>query len=291
MKLSFIVITYQRGALLQVCLDSIYSQRDLPTPFEVILIDNGGDAEADHPGLRLERVPENLGVAGGRNLGMTLARGDYWVFLDDDAIWAEDSCVARMVAHLDRDSQCAGVAVRSLAPDRSPIVAEYPHPNKVYLAGVGEPTEVPYFYGVGHALRASAVSQVGGYPARYFYAMEELDLSLRLIDAGWRILYDPACGVVHFHSTLGRPVIGEVYWRRNMLNKCRVAWRLLPYRYLASTALIWGAAVLLRTRSPGAVGQVLRALWQERKTLRAERHRVKPETVRHLRRIGARLLY
>lgn len=291
MKLSFIVITYQRGTLLQACLDSIYSQRDLPTPFEVILIDNGGNAEADRPGLRLARAPGNLGVAGGRNLGMTLARGDYWVFLDDDAIWADDSCVARMVAHLDRNSHCAGVAVRSLAPDRSPIVAEYPHPNKDYLAGVVGPTEVPYFYGVGHALRASAVSQVGSYPARYFYAMEELDISLRLIDAGWRILYDPACAVVHFHSTLGRPVIGEAYWRRNMLNKCRVAWRLLPYRHLASTALIWGAAVLLRTRSPRAVGHVLRALWQERKTLRAERHRVKPETVRYLRRIGARLLY
>lgn len=296
MKLSFVMVTYKRGELLQRCLDSITSQEGLPFPCEIVLVDNGGDAPVqpytnERFTLRVERSGGNLGVAGGRNLGMTLATGDYWIFLDDDAVWATPDCTARLVATLDGDPGIGGVAVRSLNRDGQPIPIEYPHPDKAFIAAQTAPTPVPHFIGVAHALRAAAVKAVGFYPERFFYSAEEVDLSLRLADSGYRIVYRPDVAVYHFRSDLGRPVQGAKYWHANALNKSRVGFRLLPFPYPLTTLAVWSAAALIKTRRPAIPLAVWRDLWRERATLRAERRPIRPETVRYLRSIGARLWY
>lgn len=296
MKLSFIVITYKRGALLQDCLDSIYAQEELPRPCEIILVDNGGDAKVRPPTdpdvhLVVERPGDNLGVAGGRNLGIELAQGEYLIFIDDDAVWHRSDDVARLLTYLDKDPRCGAVAVKSLAPNGDLIVSELPHPDKEFAQELDEPTEVPYFYGVGHALRAEAVRLAGDYPARFFYAMEEVDLSLRLVDAKYHILYAPGVAVHHYKSNLGRPVVGARYWKNNAVNKSRMAWRLLPLPYPLTIMFVWSAAVFVKTRSLSALFEVWRVLWAERELLARERAPIKPETVRYLKRIGARLLY
>jgi GT2 family glycosyltransferase len=150
---------------------------------------------------------------------------------------------------------------------------------------------VPYFYGGGHILRAEAVRKVGDYPERFFYAMEEVDLCLRLIDAGYTILYDPSVAAYHHTDQVGRSVYGDRYWKRNTLNKTRVGWRLLPQPYPWTTLAVWSMATLVKTRKPGAVWEVWYDLWKERAQLAIERKPIKPQTVSYLHRIGARLLY
>jgi glycosyltransferase involved in cell wall biosynthesis len=135
MKISFIVVTYRRGKVLQQCLDSIYSQTDLSFPFEIIVIDNGGDAEIIPPSnpqihLRVEHPEQNLWAAGGRNLGIQLAQGEFLILLDDDAAWHTESDAAQLLSHLEKDVQCGCAAGISLNPDGSPIPIELPHPNK-----------------------------------------------------------------------------------------------------------------------------------------------------------------
>ncbi len=296
MKLSFIILTYHRGAFLQQCLDSIYAQEGLPRPYEVIVVDNGGDAQAAPPSdpeirLRVEVPAENLWATGGRNLGMQLARGEYLVFIDDDAVWAAPNSVERLLRPLEQNPGCGAVAVKSLQPDGQPILIELPHPDKAYLLRQQAPVEVPYFYTMGVAIRAAALEKTGHYPQRFRIYAEELDLSLRLIDAGYTILYDPDAAVLHHKTEQGRPVFGANYWHHNALNKSRVAWRLLPFPYPLTTTFIWCAAVLVKTRQPGIVWRIWRELWEERRLLAQERKPIRRETVAYLRRIGARLLY
>ena len=121
--------------------------------------------------------------------------------------------------------------------------------------------------------------------------MEEVDLSLRLYDAGYRVVYDPAIAVIHHHAQAGRPVTGSRYWVNNARNKMRMGWRLLPIRYALSISVIWGGRVLQKTRSPRALFSVYRSLWAERKLLRRERRPIGRDTIRRLRAIGARLVY
>ncbi len=296
MKLSFVVVTYQRGVLLQQCLASIYSQQELPTPFEIIVIDNGGDAVIEPPPradveLRVERPGRNLGVTAGRNLAMALARGELFLMLDDDAEWETDRTVVRMCHLFEQEPRCAAIAARSLDPDGNLIVMEQPHPDKKHILNTHQPVEVPYFYAMGVALRAQVVAEVGGYPERFFYGMEEVDLSYRLLDAGYTILYDPAIAVHHFRSNLGRPITGIKYWKNNAVNKSRLAWRLLPLPYPLTVMLIWALAAVVRTRRPLVAFQIWREVWAERALLASERRPIKPETVAYIKRIGGRLLY
>jgi GT2 family glycosyltransferase len=296
MKLSFIILTYRRGQLLQRCLDSIYAQEGLPRPYEVIVIDNAGDANALPPPdpdihLHIERPGRNLNCAGGRNRGMELAQGDYWVFIDDDAAWHRPDDVARLIAHFDDDPACAAVALKSLSPDGEIITGELPHPDKDYLKAVTETTDTVYFYGYGHALRGGAVRQVGFYPDRFQIYMEDYDMSLSLIKAGYRILFDPTVAVFHFKSNLGRPIVGEGYWRYCAVNKSRVGWRHLPWPYPLTTAIIWTLTALVKSRRPRVVVNIWRELWADRHLLAAERQPFQPERLAYLRRIGARLLY
>ena len=296
LSISFIVITYHRGQLLNRCLESIYTQQNIPYPFEVIVIDNGKDVllpQPDNPQitLRVETPPENRGVAGGRNLGMRYAQGDYWIILDDDATWHDNFDASRLVAHLERDPNVGAVAIQILDPKGEQVEALLTHPDKKSVRDLDKPIEVPYFYGGGHILRAKAIQKVGDYPERFFYAMEEIDLCLRIIDAGYKILYDPAVAAYHHTDQTGRTVYGENYWKRNALNKSRVGWRLLPFPYPITIMLIWGLAVLIKTRRVGALWEVLRDLWRERQLLASERKPIKPQTIRYLKSIGARLLF
>ncbi len=297
MLISVIVITYHRNEFLQSTIESICAQESIPTPFELIVIDNGGDAEVALPpqagaALRIVRPERNLGVAGGRNLGMQLAQGDYLVFIDDDATWHDTHDIARFVAQFEAAPHCGCVAVKVLNPQTGETDRQMlPSPDKAALAAATEPRETPYYYGCAYAMRADAITRVGIYPERLVYGMEEIDLSLRLIDAGYTILYDPSIAVLHYAARSGRDFVGARYWKQQALNKSRVAWRLLPLPYPLTICAIWSAATLVKTRQPRAVLEVWQALWRERKLLRAERKVIAPATVRRLKQIGARLLY
>jgi GT2 family glycosyltransferase len=271
-------------------------QQNIPEPYEVIIIDNSGDAVIDPAPRsaieqRIEASGENLGAVGGRNRGMSLARGQFWIFIDDDAIWHDDQDAARMLTLLQSDERIGAVAVKSLAPDGIPIRVEYPHPNKAYIAAQQSPVDVPYFYSMGLSLRADVVRQVGDLPERFSIYMEEVDLSYRVLDAGYRIVYAPDVAVYHHRSDLGRPTKGANYWYQNALNKCRMAWRFLPLPYPLTTGVAWSGLIFLKTRRIGIVWRMWRQLWSERALLAQERNVIKPQTLKHLRSVGARLLY
>ncbi|MBZ0302342.1 MAG: glycosyltransferase [Anaerolineae bacterium] len=295
MKLSFIILTYKRGELLKKCLESIIMQQGLPQPYEILIVDNGGDvsvSESANPDIHIRVItpPENIGPVAGHNLGMKHAQGQYWIFIDDDEWWHDADDAARLVHFLDTHPTCGAVAFKTIDLDGHVIPGELPHPDKPYILACRDPVEVPYFYEGVCALRAEAVQQVGDYPERYYYGMEGPDLALRMMDAGYRVYYEPDSAVYHARSPQGRTA-GAKYWHNMTLNKSRMAWRLLPLPYPLTTLFIWSAKTLLETHRPAPVWAAWRNLWRERRLLAAERKPIKPETVRYLRQIGARLLY
>jgi hypothetical protein len=70
-----------------------------------------------------------------------------------------------------------------------------------------------------------------------------------------------------------------------------MAWRFLPLPYPLTTGIAWSGLILLKTRRIGIVWRMWRQLWAERALLAQERKTLKPQTLKHLHRIGARLLY
>lgn len=92
MKISIIVPVFRSLKYIGDCLDSLEAQKD--KDFEVILVSDHlenyaelvkeADSRKDALDIKVFELTEGNGVAAARNLGMSLAKGDYIYFLDDD---------------------------------------------------------------------------------------------------------------------------------------------------------------------------------------------------------------
>jgi glycosyltransferase involved in cell wall biosynthesis len=104
-RVSVIVPTFNRAALLVEAIDSVLAQQGVA--FELIVVDDGStdgtpDVLADY-GSRITVIrQENRGVSAARNRGVAAGRGELIAFLDSDDLWRPGKLrtqVAYMDAH------------------------------------------------------------------------------------------------------------------------------------------------------------------------------------------------
>lgn len=96
MRISVVVVTYNRPEEVKKAVDSLVNQS--VKPFEIIIIDNGStlplSMKVDNPIIKQIRFDEEIGVSNARNYGIGIARGEYVAFIDDDCIagknWIEE---------------------------------------------------------------------------------------------------------------------------------------------------------------------------------------------------------
>jgi len=204
-----------------------------------------GRISADCPEVNLIELPRNVGVPAGRNIGINSGTAEFVVCLDNDAVFDTANALSSAVDRLTSDPGLGAVAFRALDySTRELDLGSWAYPRVHMQASA--PVPVTRFVGVGHALRRAAFIDAGGYDEELFFCEEELDLSYRMIDCGYRILYDPAIVVLHKGSAEER-----IDWDRGRVyhqarNAVVVQHR--HHRRLATTALV-------------ASGWLLRALY------------------------------
>lgn len=115
MDLSIIVPVYNAGALIDRCLDSVFSQQG-EYQIEVICVDDGSTDNSVEliKGRREQNIvllqQENAGPAAARNRGMRVAKGRYMAYLDADDYWLP-GFIEKTVSFLDSHSECIAVTV------------------------------------------------------------------------------------------------------------------------------------------------------------------------------------
>jgi len=258
-RVSFVVVTHARPAWVRGAIESI--RRQTINSSEIVVVVNGPDAETQQLLRALDSevcttvLDGNTGVGGGRNAGIALARGEVLFFLDDDAELRDPDAVARLLTHFERDPDLAVVGV--LVIDAATGVIErrsIPFRDKRVPLG---PTAACYFAGGACAIRRAVFDRVGFYDESLFYGGEELDLSYRLLEARFRILFDPSVAVIHYGvAGLGLST-GPYYYARN---RPWVALRHLPLRYYVTHTIAWWAWSLARGLRAGAPGHALRGM-------------------------------
>jgi GT2 family glycosyltransferase len=189
---------------------------------EVIVCDNGSEdntadmVRAEFPEVVLIRFGENIGIEA-YNAGFRAARGEFVVTLDDDS-WPAADAIARMVDKFENDCKL-GIAAFD--------VRNCPSYERVALdAGKDDGSaDEPYlmgFNGAGAGVRKAVFKDVGYYPGEFFLYWNEQDLSLRALNAGWKVKH--FSDVVSFHK----------YSRAN-----RASWR-APFFYCRNAFwLVW----------------------------------------------------
>lgn len=241
MTTSWVVLTTgSRAPQLDAALASIRRQR----PDEIVLVVNGPSTpDVDLSGVSVVRPERNLGVPGGRDLGVRSSTGDIVCFLDDDAVLLGDTVGAHTAAAFEQDPGLAAVSFRIVDEDGATARRHLPRRGD---RGAEESGPVATFLGGASAIRRSSYLAAGGYWAELFYGHEELDLSWRLIDRGGSIRYLADEVAFHPRTPIGRHAEGWWYTGRN---RVWIARRNLPWAIAIVHVTAW--LVLGLVRAPG----------------------------------------
>ena len=219
------------------------------------------------PGDRLIVLPENLGIPGGRNLGAAAAHGQVLMFLDDDAALLGPTVLAEAVDRFAADPGLGAMAFRLLDEEGR---TQSRHVPRLGAGSAERSGEVTHFIGAACLVRAEAFASLDGFDRRFFYAMEESDLSWRLLDAGWSIWYSADLEAFHPRTAPSRHAGYVLLTARNRM---WAAWRSLPAPMLLAYLLTWTILAVLRGAPARQVLAGYRQAWLARPLRRPMRWR------------------
>lgn len=216
-----LLLNFRQPALTRQCLHDLLAVADVA--LAILVIDNGsgdgsaaelaGDvaaARARGADVELLALPDNLGFGAAMNRGFAWAgakRTSFALVLNNDLRLAPDF-LRPLVQVLQNDARVAAVGPTVLRPDGR-VWAQGGSlgfcPNGVRLRGQGRqpapttlgPQAVAFLPGACVLFRLAAVAAAGGFDARYFMYLEDVDLCQRLRQQGHRVIWLPWVRVTH----------------------------------------------------------------------------------------------
>jgi GT2 family glycosyltransferase len=266
---------------------------------EVIVVDNASREdeasviEQRYPQVKVLRSKENLGFAGGNNLGIEAARGKYLYFINNDTLLhLPDELVRKshfgmpaafryLVQRFESDPkigivcpkirftwgqnliQYAGFTPLSRITLRNHAIGY----NESDFGQYDVPHPTPYAHGAAMMVSRAAIEKAGPMPTCFFLYYEELDWSMMIRRAGFDIWYEPASVIYHKESqTTGQASPLRTYYiTRNRLLLVRrnssLPWRYLSYLYLIFVAGSKNIFKSLLDRRPDLAKATLKGIW------------------------------
>jgi GT2 family glycosyltransferase len=216
-RVAVVILTWNGRQDTLACLESL-ARVDWPE-LDVIVADNGSSdgtvAAVSAAGYPVHVVENgfNAGFAAGNNAGIAaaLARGADAVFVLNNDTEVPRGALRSLVQALNDDASVACVC---------PVVVYADAPDKLWFAGsrfdpsrarsgrnsdyeLGRaplpagPVAIERAVGAAMLVRASVISELGAFAPELFYLHEDVDWSLRMRAAGWRILLVPDARIIH----------------------------------------------------------------------------------------------
>lgn len=227
MGLSVVIVNFNTLDLLQRCLEQL---KEVLTAFpaEIVLADNAStDGSREWiQALASQQIhcvlsPENLGFAGGCNLGIQQATGEYILLLNTDA-FPESGALETLVEYLEQHPDVGIVGPQLVYPggrwQRS--TGRIPSPCSAFLDALGitsfehtlatimwplighrwRSRAVEYVDGACMLIRRAVVDQIGDLDERFFFFVEDAEYCARARRHGWKVKYVPQSHVVHLRG-------------------------------------------------------------------------------------------
>jgi GT2 family glycosyltransferase len=239
-SVTIVIPVFNRLDLTKQCLEAL--RRATPSElYDIVVVDNAStDGTTDY--LRRERAAgrlkavineTNLGFGRACNRAAKLARGEYVLFLNNDTIplqgWLEpliatasDPSVGAVGSRLfypNGTLQHAGIAL----PNGIPTHVHRMQPGDFPPALQRQ--DYPAVTGASILFRRSLLEQLQGFDEIYEMYVEDVDLCLRVWDAGFRVVYEPASALIHLESASIRDVARRDEQVRNGWATMHERWR------------------------------------------------------------------
>lgn len=213
---SIVVPVYEKLAFTRRCLEEIAATVDLP--YEVIVVDNAS-RDGTRCFLLSEQVAgrltallndENLGFGKACNRGVAAARGRYVALLNNDTV-PHPGWLSELVRTLEDDASIGLVGARLLYPDGRVQHAGMTFGDDLRTAhvyrhapadhpAVLEPRDYPAVTGACVLMPRALWQELGGLDEGYRHYVEDVDLCMRVWEAGYRVRYCPSSVVTHFEQ-------------------------------------------------------------------------------------------
>lgn len=235
--LSIITVNFNGLSNTIELIDSI-KKNILTIDYEIIVVDNGSKDDESiplkkaYPWVKAIRLNDNLGFAGGNNVGIKSASGEYIFLLNNDTVIVDDT-LKFLINRLKEDKHLGAISPKILfhAPPQRVQFAGYTSLKKITLRNniIGYNKDdapeyniarkTPFAHGAAMMLTREVIEQVGLMAELYFLYYEELDWSEMITRKGYYIQFDPRCKIYHKESSstgVGSPLICY-YMTRNRL--------------------------------------------------------------------------
>lgn len=227
-RISVVMVSYHTGAALFEALSAIVADSDI---LEVIVVDNGNTITARRrmsefaktvKKLRILQGHGNVGFGRACNYGARIAKGDYLLFLNPDAVSRKGAAMlmADCGEHLKRPwitggflqtedgKEQRGTRRGNLTP-MSAVVSfsplyKLPGLKSIHMENQecpSAPTEVPVVSGACLMTDRESFEQLGGFDENYFLHVEDIDICRRAVLAGGEVYSVPDAKVMHYGST------------------------------------------------------------------------------------------
>lgn len=226
--LSITIVSYNTLKLTGQCLESIYSNTE-GISLAVTVVDNASsDGSAEYIREKFPQVnvicnAENLGLAAATNQGLALCESRYVMALNSDTVVGKGT-LRRLVAFMDEHADAGGATPRLVLPDggrhpdfwggvpdfRSELSSAL-EPFRYTFGQDGggkrqaanndleETREVPcILWGTAFMVRRETMDEVGLQDPRFFVYGEDIDWSIRISRAGWKLYYVADASVTHY---------------------------------------------------------------------------------------------
>jgi GT2 family glycosyltransferase len=236
---SVVILAYKRLERLRETLQHTLHDLDYPADkLELIVVDNASEngtpemLAAEFPEVKVIVHEKNLGTSGW-NAGLVAGTGKWTLMLDDDGHLEGTDLKEAVEAAEEHGADL--VSFRSVSAE-----------DRTYFFDTFYPTGLLSFWGTAALLSRRAIAETGGFDPNIFIWGNELELTMRLLDAGLTHLNMPNIAAVHMKK---RQVEGEpVVWWMYSLNQRNLA-------YVCAKGLRW------RDLVPAQTCRVLRVLF------------------------------
>lgn len=202
-RISVVIVAYNSAAVLGKALDAI------PSGVEIIVVDNASEDNslqiARDAGAKCIANTSNLGFSKGSNIGARGSKREFILFLNPDAV-IKEGAMDILLAAADRYPSSALIGPRLLDVNGKSVwrYKSRLHPIEKNTRPPVEPEFaccVPLLTGAALLCRRKAFEDVGGFDENIFLYHDDDDLSLRLTQKGWSLIYEPAAEVHHAFGT------------------------------------------------------------------------------------------
>jgi GT2 family glycosyltransferase len=215
-SIGIVVVTFNSAQVLTACLNSI------PMPRNLVVVDNASRddsvAIAQKFGAQILRNKRNLGFGAACNLGAALSTAPYVLFLNPDAVMA-DNAISELQKAIELYPAAGGFApaVNIIGSTRSFRKTSYVQDQgSRYIADAEAPksyAEVDFIDGAACLYNRDLFLKLGGFDESLFLYFEDDDLSYRMRQSEKKLIYVPQALILHKKKASSGRRIDLVYKR------------------------------------------------------------------------------